>query len=57
MAGLFSALNRASKFIEVIQIVKTYFTLHYSYGLGYLNGIIDFYVLKKSIKKEESLTR
>ncbi|MCC6252047.1 MAG: glycosyltransferase family 2 protein [Bacteroidia bacterium] len=40
-----------------LKVVKTFFILHYSYGLGYLIGIWDFFVLRKSIKKEESLSR
>jgi hydrogenase/urease accessory protein HupE len=57
IAGLHSAFKQSNKLTEVINIVKTFFLLHYSYGLGYLKGIIDFYILNKSIKKEESLTR
>jgi hypothetical protein len=56
-AGLYSAFKLEKKLVVVLNIVKTYFILHYSYGIGYLKGIIDFFVLNKTIKNEENLTR
>lgn len=41
----------------LLGIVYTFFILHISYGLGYLKGIFDFFILRKSIKKHESLSR
>jgi cellulose synthase/poly-beta-1,6-N-acetylglucosamine synthase-like glycosyltransferase len=41
----------------VFGVVFTFFILHFSYGLGYLKGIFDFFILGKSIKKHESLSR
>ena len=55
--AFYSALKLSSSTPEAIQIVRTFFILHFSYGTGYLKGIIDFMLLSKSIKKEEQLTR
>ena len=52
--------NKLSKnFKEMINMVKTFFILHTSYGLGYLEGIINFIVLRRKYvnKKNETLTR
>jgi len=57
MAGVYSASKQAKSLNIVLNIVKCFFVLHFSYGLGYLKGIIDFFALNKSIKNEESLTR
>jgi len=40
-----------------IKIAYTFFILHFSYGMGYLKGIFDLILLKKAIKKHESLSR
>jgi hypothetical protein len=56
MAG-FMAFRQNTNPITAIKIVYTFFILHFSYGLGYLKGIFDFIFLKKSIKKNESLSR
>jgi glycosyltransferase involved in cell wall biosynthesis len=56
-AGIYSAFKQNQKINTILGIVKTYFILHFSYGLGYLKGIIDFFMRNKSIKSEESLTR
>jgi glycosyltransferase involved in cell wall biosynthesis len=57
LAGIYSATKQAEKLKPIFSIVKSFFILHFSYGLGYLKGIIDFFLLKKSIKKQENLTR
>lgn len=55
--GSLFAYNLASNLIQVPYIQSAFFFLHFSYGWGYLRGIIDFVLLNKKIKKEESLTR
>ena len=57
LASLYSATKQASAPKQIVKIMKAFFILHFSYGLGYLKGIIDFFVLQKNIKKEEVLTR
>jgi len=55
--SVYSAFKQSGNSKQVFSIVKSFFILHFSYGLGYLKGIIDFFVLQKNIKKEEVLTR
>jgi len=40
-------------------LIISFFLIHFSYGLGYLKGILDFIILKKHLKKklEVELTR
>ena len=52
--------NKLSKnFKEMINMIKTFFILHTSYGLGYLEGIINFILLRRENvnKKNETLSR
>lgn len=56
MAFVFAAKSK-SPFKAIGGIAYTFFILHFSYGLGYLKGIFDFFILGKSIKKHESLSR
>ncbi|MDP2385893.1 MAG: glycosyltransferase family 2 protein [Bacteroidota bacterium] len=42
---------------QLFSILQVFVTLHFSYGLGYLRGIVDFLVVGKNIKKEEEITR
>jgi glycosyltransferase involved in cell wall biosynthesis len=51
------AFKKARSLKFILGIVYTFFILHVSYGLGYLKGIFDFLILRKSIRKHESLTR
>jgi len=56
--GLIFALKNASNFKEFIGVFKTFPILHYSYGLGYLQGIVHFLLLrKKPSNKQKSLSR
>jgi glycosyltransferase involved in cell wall biosynthesis len=55
--SVYSAFKQSGNSKQVFSIVKSFFILHFSYGLGYLKGIIDFFILQKNIKKEEALTR
>ncbi len=52
------ALQRGFKYSLMLPIV--FLTLHFSYGLGYMRGILDFFLLKRYHRKkikEVSLTR
>lgn len=53
-----TALKKGVKLIFILPI--TYITLHFGYGLGFLNGIWDFIILKRHLRekiKEVVLTR
>lgn len=59
LAGGVAAAARVSQTAgHIPKIVYTFFILHWSYGYGYLGGIIDFLVLgKKPGQKAVALTR
>lgn len=57
IAGYHSASKQTTVFSSQWSIVKCFFILHFSYGLGYLKGMIDFFALRKKIKKVEILSR
>lgn len=57
VASSIFAVSKSSELTHPIKIVYSFFILHFSYGWGYLRGIIDFFILNKTIKKEELLTR
>ncbi|MCC6447841.1 MAG: hypothetical protein IT215_04065 [Chitinophagaceae bacterium] len=46
-AGLFFAARIASSIKETLLVLMVFFTLHFSYGTGYLKGILDFILLRK----------
>ena len=37
--------------------ILAFFILHFSYGLGFLKGILDFGILRKKVKKDIGITR
>ena len=51
------AAASASRITQIHKILISFFILHWGYGLGYLSGLIDFIVLGKPIKKQETITR
>lgn len=60
MNGFFSMVisfkNKDLKLLPFLMI--SFLTLHFGYGIGYLNGIMDFLILRKKIKtKDIKLTR
>ncbi len=56
--GLGSAISAASSPRDIGGIMKAYFIVHCSYGLGYWEGICRFLILRKSPgKKASKLTR
>lgn len=48
--SLFISIRKGLKYLFILPI--TFATLHFSYGIGYLNGIIDFIIFKKHKKKK-----
>jgi glycosyltransferase involved in cell wall biosynthesis len=53
-----SALKQTKQLSKIIMVVGTFFILHFSYGFGYLKGIVEFVFLGKGpSKKAENLTR
>lgn len=58
LLALYFGVKKASKLNEFFGIVKTFPILHFSYGLGYLLGILHFIVLgKKPSGKQKRLSR
>jgi glycosyltransferase involved in cell wall biosynthesis len=56
--SLFSAVRMANSVKQFIQICWSFYILHFSYGIGYLEGIIDFILLRKTGGKQNtSLSR
>lgn len=57
--NFFYSCNHSRNFFKnTIKQMFTYFTIHISYGLGYIQGIRDFIILKKEPNKNnEKLTR
>lgn len=56
LAFIFAARS-VSSLKAIFGVALTFFILHVSYGSGYLKGIFDFFILGRSIKKHESLSR
>lgn len=56
-ASVYSAAKISDGINQTMQIMRTFFILHFSYGWGYLNGIINFLILGKGVTKDEVLTR
>jgi glycosyltransferase involved in cell wall biosynthesis len=50
--GVSSALASEKGFKYVLTLPVVFTTLHFSYGLGYLNGILDFILLRKDKKRK-----
>ncbi|MBA3971275.1 MAG: glycosyltransferase family 2 protein [Bacteroidetes bacterium] len=55
-ASVFAVL-KAEELTHPAKIMFSFMILHFSYGLGYLKGLRDFFILQKTIRKEEILTR
>lgn len=51
-----SAGKMTTKVNEILLVIFTYLILHISYGLGYLEGVINFLILRK-LPKNSSLSR
>lgn len=58
LVSILVSFQTSSKLKETPKIIIIFPILHFSYGFGYLNGIIDFLILnKKPDKKQERLSR
>jgi len=58
LLAIFFASQKSKSFEKITGIVYTFFLLHFSYGLGYLIGIIDFIMMnKKPRDSSQKLTR
>ncbi len=56
--GFSIAFKQEGTIKDKLNIHKTFFYLHFSYGLGYLKGILDFYIFnKKPDDKQKRLSR
>lgn len=56
--GVYFASKKSNRFDEFFQIFKTFPILHFSYGLGYLSGMINFLILRqKPSDKQKRLSR
>jgi len=54
--GIYSAKKVASSFLNIPSIVFTFFILHFSYGLGYLEGVFNFLLLGRNPKKSSTIS-
>lgn len=55
---IFAFRDNNNNIINIFKQMYTCFVLHLSYGLGYLEGIIDFFILNRNPKsKNEELSR
>ena len=48
------ASKKSEKLAEMLKIVFTFFILHFSYGIGYLEGIVNFVLLSNKPKTTSS---
>jgi glycosyltransferase involved in cell wall biosynthesis len=55
LMSILSALKASDNASEFFQIVRTFFIVHYSYGLGYLKGIINFLILGKGLSSDDEI--
>jgi glycosyltransferase involved in cell wall biosynthesis len=57
LAAFFSAVKISSGIMQTFQLMRCFFILHFSYGWGYLRGIVDFLLLGKKVATDELITR
>jgi hypothetical protein len=58
LLGIYFASKMSKRAGEFFQIFKTFPILHFSYGLGYLSGMINFLILRqKPSDKQKRLSR
>lgn len=56
IVGLF--FNDGKTVLEKISVLKIIITIHFAYGIGYLDGVIDFFLLnKKPSERNKTLSR
>ncbi len=54
LASVFFALRKSTRLDDIPGILLAFYTLHFSYGTGYLKGILDFYLLNRNPSSESS---
>ena len=53
-----TSLKLTQKATDFILFIRTFLSLHFSYGFGYLHGILNFIILKrKPSQKQMKLSR
>lgn len=58
LLGFLFSIKESNNLKKSTRITFTFFILHFSYGLGYLKGIIDFFIIHKSPNaKAKTLSR
>lgn len=58
LMNLYFSATQAKSIGEFVALIRTYFILHISYGLGYLKGIMDFLLLnRKPSDRQKRLSR
>jgi GT2 family glycosyltransferase len=58
LSAIFAFKNKNLTFSQKILHIQTCFVLHFSYGLGYLQGILDFLILGRGPRSnQETLSR
>ena len=57
LLAFYFAFQKSKQISGVIRIAATFFILHWSYGIGYAKGVIDFILLNKKPNREVKLTR
>ena len=56
--GGLSAIRKTKRLSEILKLILAYIVLHISYGIGYLFGVFDFFLLNRSPRKlSTKLTR
>ncbi len=54
LLNVFFSLKNADSVKDFFDLFKVYLILHFSYGLGYLNGILHFFILQKKPSERHS---
>jgi glycosyltransferase involved in cell wall biosynthesis len=57
LLAFYFAFQKSIQLNNAAKIAATFFLLHWSYGVGYAKGLLDFILLNKKPKKEVQLTR
>ncbi len=58
LIGFFSSIKQSSSFPEIFSLIACFFIMHIGYGIGYLEGILNFFLLYKNpADKHMGLTR
>ena len=52
--ALYFAVKQVGANTKALKVAATFFILHFSYGLGYLNGILNFVILNKKPENRHS---